>query len=305
MSNLPLKILITGVNGQLGRQLLVSAPKRCGDRPLHLLLMSRKDLDLADLQACRAVVMEHRPDWILNAAAYTAVDRAESEPTLAASVNAHAPAAMAEALVECKTGGQFLQISTDFVFAGAQGEPYRPEDPVQPLGVYGRTKAEGEQAVLCFLGPQRAAVLRTSWVYGPVGTNFVATMLHLMRERTELAVVADQLGCPTATVGLAQACWRLIERELAGVWHWSDAGAASWFDFAVAISELSIEFGLLEKAAVLRPIPTHAYPTIARRPSYSLLDCISTREALGLEGQHWRAALKGVLAVMARHQGSG
>ncbi len=302
MSSLPLKILITGVNGQLGRQLLASAPKRCGNRPLHLLPMSRESLDLADPQACRAVVLAHRPDWILNAAAYTAVDRAESEPALAAAVNAQAPAALAEALVELNTGSKLLQVSTDFVFAGTQGEPYRPDDPLQPLGVYGRTKAEGEQAVLRCLGPQRSAVLRTSWVYGPVGSNFVATMLRLLRERTELAVVADQVGCPTATFGLAQACWGLIERELAGVWHWSDAGVASWFDFAVAIAELSTELGLLAKHVEVRPIPTDAYPTPARRPAYSLLDCVGTREALGLEAQHWRVALKGVLEQIARNQ---
>ena len=248
--------------------------------------------------ACREAVERHRPDWVLNAGAYTAVDRAESEPELAEVVNAGAPGAFAEALAA--VGGRLLQVSTDFVFNGEQGHPYRPEQPVNPLGVYGATKAEGERRAATALPPERLCLLRTSWVYGPVGANFCLTMLRLHRARATagepLRVVADQVGCPTATHGLAEACWRAIERELSGRHHWSDCGAASWYDFAVAIGALGTGCGLLEQPAQVRPITTADYPTPARRPPYSLLDCTDTRRALDLEGQHWQASLAEVLA---------
>jgi dTDP-4-dehydrorhamnose reductase len=290
-----MKILLTGATGQLGQQLVRSAPSQLGGEPLELVPLGRAQLDLADAVACRQMVHQQQPHWVLNAGAYTAVDRAEAEPDLAEAVNAAAPRALAEALAAEGQAGCMLQISTDFVFNGAQGHPYRPSDRLQPLGVYGRSKAMGETAVQEVLGPDRATVLRTSWVYGPVGSNFVATMLRLHRERSNLAVVADQVGCPTSTLGLAQACWRVIDRQLGGVLHWSDAGAASWYDFAVAIGELGVSTGVLERAAEVAPIPSSAYPTPAQRPSYSLLDCQASWERLGCRPPHWRTALEQVL----------
>jgi dTDP-4-dehydrorhamnose reductase len=284
-----MKVLLTGAAGQLGQALIASrAPE------VELIACSRAELDLADAEACRAAVQRHRPDWVLNAGAYTAVDRAESEPELAAAVNAGAPAAFAEALAA--TGGRLLQVSTDFVFNGAQGSPYRPEQPLDPLGVYGATKAAGEAAALQLPG---ARVLRTSWVYGPVGQNFCRTMLRLHRDREQLGVVADQVGCPTSTLTLAAACWRALDVEGPRILHWSDAGAASWYDFAVAIGELGVQAGLLERAARVKPLSTADYPTPAKRPSYSLLDCSTSREALGLEPLHWRVALAGVMASLS------
>jgi dTDP-4-dehydrorhamnose reductase len=282
-----MKVLLTGAAGQLGQALIASRPPG-----MELIACGRAELDLADPEACRAAVRLHRPDWVLNAGAYTAVDKAESEPELAAAVNAGAPAAFAEALAE--TGSRLLQLSTDFVFNGQQGSPYRPEQPVDPLGVYGATKAAGEEAALQLPG---ARVLRTSWVYGPVGKNFCLTMLRLHGLKAEagepLGVVADQVGCPTSTGTLAAACWRALEAraEDPPILHWSDAGAASWYDFAVAIGELGVQIGLLERAARVHPLTTADYPTPARRPSYSLLECSTTREALGLERLHWREAL--------------
>ncbi|MEB3200505.1 MAG: dTDP-4-dehydrorhamnose reductase [Synechococcaceae cyanobacterium] len=291
-----MKVLLTGAGGQLGRALLASRPPG-----ITLVVTGRAELDLADAEACRALVCRERPDWVLNAGAYTAVDRAETEPELALAVNGAAPAAFAEALAE--RSGRLLQLSTDFVFAGQQGHPYRPQQPVAPLGVYGSSKAEGERAALEILGPSHATVLRTSWVYGPVGHNFCLTMLRLHRQRgasgEALGVVADQVGCPTATHTLAQACWAAIARQLTGLQHWCDAGAASWYDFAVAIGELGVEAGLLEQAAPVRPLTTAEYPTPARRPSYSLLDASGTRQALGLEPRHWRQALREVLAELS------
>jgi dTDP-4-dehydrorhamnose reductase len=292
-----MKVLLTGAAGQLGRALLAFRPEG-----VQLVACTRAELDLADPAACRAAVASHRPDWVLNAGAYTAVDKAESEPELAQAVNAGAPGAFAEALA--LTGGRMFQISTDFVFDGRQGSPYLPDQALNPLGVYGATKASGERAVLEALPLGRRAVLRTSWVYGPVGKNFLLTMLRLHRLKAAagepLGVVADQVGCPTSTAGLAQACWRLIERfgepdHLPPVWHWSDAGAASWYDFAVAIGELGVAAGVLKQAAQVRPITTADYPTPAQRPGYALLDCTTTRELLEMPPTHWRQALGQVI----------
>jgi dTDP-4-dehydrorhamnose reductase len=284
-----MKVLLTGATGQLGQALIASKPPG-----VELIACPRAELDLASAEACRAAVHAHGPDWVLNAGAYTAVDKAESEPELAQAVNAGAPAAFAQALAS--TGGRLLQLSTDFVFNGGQGSPYKPEQPVDPLGVYGATKAEAEAAALALPG---ALVLRTSWLYGPVGHNFCCTMLRLHREREQLGVVADQVGCPTSTATLVNACWRAIGlQEGPRILHWSDTGVASWYDFAVAIGELGVQAGLLKRAARVKPLTTADYPTPARRPSYSLLDCSLSRVALGLEPLHWREALEAVLASL-------
>lgn len=299
-----MKVLLTGAAGQLGHALR----QQCPDG-LQLIATSRSGgdgllaLDLADAEACRAAVRQHRPDWVLNGGAYTAVDKAESEPELALAVNGGAPRAFAEALLE--TGGRLLQVSTDFVFNGQQGSPYRPEQARDPLGAYGRTKAAGEEALETVLGGSgRGVILRTSWVIGPVGKNFALTMLRLHRERgasgQALGVVEDQVGCPTSTHTLAAACWRTITTGInEPVLHWSDAGAASWYDVAVAVGELSLELGLLERPAVVKAITTAEYPLPAQRPSYSLLACSGTRRALGLEPIQWRQALRALLAAAA------
>jgi len=302
-----MRVLLTGRDGQLGQALTASIPDR-----VTLIATRRAELDLADPEACRRAVHTHQPDWVLNAGAYTAVDRAESETDLAMAVNAGAPAAFVEALAA--SGGRLLQVSTDFVFDGSQGSPYLPDTAIHPLGTYGLTKAEGERAALALPG---ARVLRTSWVYGPVGRNFCLTMLRLHASKAaageELAVVADQVGCPTATHTLAAACWRAIGADPGGeggsagdnaestarLLHWSDAGAASWYDFAVAIGELGVACGLLERAAPVRPITSADYPTPAQRPAYSLLACEASRRQLGLEPLHWRTALAQVLGRLA------
>lgn len=319
-----MRVLLTGAAGQLGQALRQRLPEG-----VELIATSRSGarshgagggnallaLDLADAEACRRAVHEHRPDWVLNAGAYTAVDRAESEAELALAVNGGAPRAFAEALAQ--TGGRLLQVSTDFVFDGRQGSPYRPEQGRRPLGVYGASKAAGEEAVEQVLGAAgRGVILRTSWVMGPVGRNFALTMLRLHRERgaagPALGVVADQVGCPTSTLTLAAACWRLITHAasrthadpLPPVLHWSDAGAASWYDVAVAVGDLALELGLLEQAAPVNPITTAEYPLPAPRPSYSLLECSGTRERLELEPLHWRAALREMLRQVPAAAGS-
>lgn len=289
-----MKILLTGAAGQLGHALRQQVPAG-----VELIATSRRELDLADADACRTAVLNHRPDWVLNAGAYTAVDKAESELELALAVNGGAPRAFAEALLE--TGGRLLQVSTDFVFNGQQGSPYLPEQSRDPLGVYGATKAKGEETVEQLLAASgQGVILRTSWVMGPVGKNFALTMLRLQREREQIGVVADQVGCPTSTASLAAACWRVITANVQEpVLHWSDAGAASWFDVAVAVGELAQELGLLEQPALANPLTTADYPLPAQRPSYSLLECSGSRKALDLPALHWRQALRQLLEAVA------
>ena len=289
-----MKVLLTGAAGQLGQALRSSCPAG-----LELIATCRDELDLSEAAACRAAVERHRPDWVLNAGAYTAVDKAEAEPDLANAVNGEAPRAFAEAIQQ--VGGRLLQLSTDFVFNGRQGSPYRVEQPRDPLGIYGASKARGEEAIETVLGDNgQATVLRTSWVMAPVGRNFALTMLRLHRERDQLGVVADQVGCPSSTLNLANACWRLISsnKQQPAVLHWCDAGAASWYDVSVAVGELAAELGLIEAPANVKPIRTEDYPTPAQRPAYSLLDCSSTREQLELDGEHWRQALRAVLRAV-------
>ena len=300
-----MKVLLTGAAGQLGQALSQQLPAG-----VELIATCRSGgngllaLELAEAEACRLAIRDHRPDWVLNAGAYTAVDKAESESELALAVNGGAPRAFAEALLE--TGGRLLQVSTDFVFNGSQGSPYRLEQKRDPLGVYGCSKAAGEEAVEQLLGPAaggagagRGVILRTSWVMGPVGKNFALTMLRLHRERQQIGVVEDQVGCPTSTHTLAAACWRVISAGIsAPVLHWSDAGAASWFDVAVAVGELAQELGLLEQPALVNPLTTAEYPLPAQRPSYSLLDCSGSRKALGLAPTPWRQALRQLLVTL-------
>jgi len=295
-----MKVLLTGAAGQLGQALIASAPQG-----LELMATSRNGgpgqqaLDLANASACRTAVQEYQPDWVLNAGAYTAVDKAEAEPVLAHAVNGSAPRAFAEAIQT--HGGRLLQLSTDFVFNGKQGSPYRVDQSRDPLGVYGASKASGEEAVEELLGASgQGVVLRTSWVMGPVGKNFALTMLRLHREREQLGVVADQVGCPSSTLNLAMACWTVITSsregmELPPVLHWCDGGVASWYDVSVAVGELALDLGLLEHAATVNPISSADYPTPATRPGYSLLDCQASRQVLQLEAQHWRSALRDVL----------
>jgi dTDP-4-dehydrorhamnose reductase len=275
-----MKVLITGAGGQLGRALQASAPPHAVVTAIDL-----AELDLTDASAIRARLLEDRPDLVINAAAYTAVDKAESEEAIARAINAQAVDAMVSALQE--TGGKLAHVSTDFVFDGQSASPYQPSDARAPLSVYGATKAGGEDA----LRPEDLLV-RTSWVYTAGGANFVRTMLRLMGEKDALRVVSDQIGSPTWAPGLAQVLWGLIERNASGTFHHSDAGVASWYDFAVAIQEEALAAGLLDRAIPIEPIPTTAYPTPARRPAFSLLDCSATRELLGDGHTHWRTNLR-------------
>jgi dTDP-4-dehydrorhamnose reductase len=286
------KVLIAGAAGQVGRALVDSAPT-----PIEVVKCPHQGLDVADERAVLTCIRLHAPDVIVNAAAYTAVDRAESEPELARRVNSDGPRYLALAARE--VGARLVHISTDFVFDGASSIPYPPDAPTNPLNVYGVTKRAGEQAVLEVL-PERSVVLRTSWVYAAEGSNFVRTMLRVMGANAAVRVVADQVGTPTAARSVAQAIWKLMERpSLTGIHHWSDAGVASWYDFAVAIADIAEPLGLLPSTITVTPISTEEYPTVARRPRYSVLDKRSLA-VLGIGPVHWRRQLQGVLGELGR-----
>jgi dTDP-4-dehydrorhamnose reductase len=284
------KVLIAGIGGQVGRSLLAVAPDAT-----QLLTTSRKELDIADGHAVSEYVRSHSPDVIINAAAHTAVDRAESEPDLARKINGAGPRYLAEAARE--TGARLIHISTDFVFDGTASKPYKPDAVTNPLSVYGTTKLEGEQAVLEIL-PERSVVVRTAWVYAAAGSNFVRTMLRVMKANGSVRVVADQVGTPTAAAAFAEALWGIVAKpEIKGLHHWTDAGVASWYDFAVAIAEEGAQLGLVSDEVTVTPIGTVDYPTPARRPSYSVLDKTSLA-AFDLVPVHWRKRLRDVLGEM-------
>jgi len=304
-----MRILITGSTGQLGQQLRNSAPKTVlGEQP-SLVCLDRHSLDMSDLDACRKAIREIEPDWLINAAAYTQVDKAEREPQLAYLVNVDAPEVMSREMAHIN--GKMLQLSTDFVFDGNKSRPYQPEDQVNPLSVYGASKAAGEEAVLSNLvtaHTKNGYVLRTSWLYGSTGKNFFRTMLRLHSQQQEIRVISDHIGCPTSTRSLAPCCWKIVEnasREdnggLPSRLHWSDAGVSSWYDFTVAIGELGISLGLLDKSATVVPISMDEYPMDAPRPSFSLLNTSLTRKYLNMKVSHWRDELQRVAKEMVDH----
>ena len=251
---------------------------------------TRAELDLTSADSVRSYFAGKNFAAIINPAAYTAVDKAESEIGAAFATNALGPALLAEAA----KGTPIVHISTDYVFDGRLDRPYVESDPTGPTGVYGASKLAGEAAVLAAHADD-SAILRVAWVYSPFGANFVRTMLRLMRERKELRVVADQIGTPTHTRSLAWAIWSLIERDARGLLHFTDAGTASWYDFAVAIQEESVRLGLLAREIPIIPIATADYPTRATRPVYSVLDKSECWALLGAPARHWRAELRDML----------
>jgi len=284
-----MKVLIVGGNGQLGKGLSRTAPAEAS-----IVSHDIDTLDITDAGAIAAVVSEIQPDIVFNAAAYTAVDKAESEEEAALAVNATAVGYLADAAR--RTDARFVHVSTDFVFDGRSGVPYTPDALTAPIGAYGRTKLAGEEAA-----GDDALIVRTAWVYAPNGGNFVRTMLRLMAERPEVRVVADQIGTPTYAPGLAAALWTMAAKGTKGIHHYTDAGACSWYDFAVAIQEEALAAGLLDKAVPVIPINASEYPTPAQRPHYSVLDKTSTFAVLGRPTPHWRENLRKMMAEIKTH----
>ncbi|MEB2645103.1 dTDP-4-dehydrorhamnose reductase [Pseudomonas canadensis] len=286
-----MKILITGQHGQVSRELQL----RLQDLG-ELIVLGRDQLDLADADQIRQQVRAHRPGLIINAAAHTAVDLAESEPDAAFAINAIAPGILAE---EAKALGiPLIHYSTDYVFDGSKPAPYTETDTPNPLGVYGQSKLAGEQAITAVGGEH--LILRTSWVYSNHGKNFLLTMQRLLQEKPQMRIVADQIGAPTWAGSIANSTRALIERWQAGepgewgIYHLTAGGETSWFGFAQAIGEHLREQG--KACAELEPIPSSAYPTPAQRPLNSRLDCGRLLQQWHVSQPHWQDALRECLA---------
>ncbi len=282
------RILITGANGQLGQELQqILAPIG------KVTAAGRDRLDLAQPDTIDSVIDTVQPDVIVNAAAYTAVDKAESEIEQAIAVNGTGVGLLAQKAKDLNA--QLIHISTDYVFDGTQSTPYGETDPTNPLGAYGQSKLMGEQAIDRVGGD--AIIIRTAWVYGVGGTgNFVKTMLRLGREREEIRVVSDQIGSPTWTGDLAAAIATLIQQfPASGIYHYTNSGVASWYDFAVAIFTEAEQLGYPLTVQRVLPITTAEYPTPARRPGYSVLSCAKIAAVLGTYPPHWRQGLRKML----------
>ncbi|ALR16698.1 dTDP-4-dehydrorhamnose reductase [Vibrio natriegens] len=297
-----MKVIVTGKGGQLAWELGQTKPAK-----VELISLGIQELDISNAAQVNEVLTAHSPDIVINAAAYTAVDKAESEQEVAYAVNQTGSENLANTCKEI--GARLIQVSTDFVFDGAKTTPYQTDDTPNPINVYGDSKLQGDKAIANILGDQ-ATIIRTAWVYSTNGNNFVKTMLRLMTEKDRLGIVYDQVGTPTWAKGLAQMIWALTAKlaknaltqdRQTQVLHWTDAGVASWYDFAVAIQELAIEKGMLSHRIPVRPIPASSYPTPAKRPSFSVIDKSKAELASGVETVHWREQLSAMLDELSLH----
>jgi dTDP-4-dehydrorhamnose reductase len=293
------EILLIGKMGQVGQELqrsLATLGTVTG--------VGHAELDLSQPAAVRELIRQVQPNLVVNAAAYTAVDKAESEVDLARVINGDAPTVMAEEAQ--RIGASLIHISTDYVFDGQKNTPYLETDRPDPVGAYGKTKWAGEQGIIQVYAQSEVpyAILRTAWVYGTWGkSNFVKTMLRLGAERPEIRVVADQVGTPTWSADIAGAIASLASYfseapTAGGIYHFTNSGVASWYDFAVAIFEEARALGFEVKCDRVIPITTAEYPTPATRPAYSVLSCRKISEILGTHPPHWRQALRSMLTEL-------
>ncbi len=285
-----LRILIAGADGQVGSELRKAAPTH-----VSLLALNRANLDIRDRSSVDSAIEGFRPHWIVNAAAYTDVDRAEAERDTAFAINRDGVSNLA--LAAAGVGARMIHLSTDYVFDGRKSRPYRTDDPPAPINVYGESKLAGEQAAQEALG-DNVCILRTSWVYSAQGRNFLMTMLKLMSSRSEVRVIEDQVGTPTSAASLSSAIYAAIEASLSGVYHWTDSGVASWYDFAIAIRDLAGIRSESIRGCRVMPIRSDEYPTAARRPSCSVLDKSLIRGALRISSEHWRKNLEKVISQL-------
>lgn len=291
------RILVTGANGMTGSELCAQAAAA----GWTVRAMSHADADITDARSLREAMNVFHPHVVVNCAAYTAVDRAESEPEIAMAVNGDGAANVARAAAA--VGAPIVHVSTDYVFNGNAHEPYAPSDEVDPINVYGKTKLAGEAGVKAE-NPKYVTV-RTSWVFSHRGPNFVRTMLRLATERDELKIVDDQVGRPTTATDLASALFTAAHAitdkpSLAGTYHFANAGQTSWFGFAQAIFAEATAAGET-RIPRISPIPTSEYPTPARRPAYSVLDTSSFTATFGVDPRSWRSALRDTVALSLRN----
>ncbi len=291
------RIAIIGANGQLGSAL----ENQFRATPFNIALARRPEVDLADVASIKGFIAGCEPSIVINAAAYTAVDNAESDPENAYAVNASGPAHLAEICRSLRI--PLVHYSTDYVFDGSKSGAYDETDPVSPVGVYGKSKSAGEEKIRAIL--PRHIIIRTSWLYGLHGNNFVKTMLKLGQTHETLRVVSDQQGCPTFAGDLAAAALQIVgsvfsgENEIWGTYHYANTGATSWHGFAAEIFRLAAQIPSYKMACqAIDPIPTAEYPTPARRPPNSVLDCSKIRKTFGIEIPHWKESLAGVMPEM-------
>ena len=287
-----MKILITGGSGQLGRSIKIQKPKA-----FELVALDKQELNIFNKKELSKKIKSYKPDWIINAAAYTNVDGAESNKELALKVNRDGPKFISEILSDF--GGNLLHISTDFVFDGNSRVPYKPSDQTNPISFYGKSKFLGEEEIKkIFYLNKRFVILRTSWLMGPFGKNFAKTMMKLHQEKEFLKVVNDQIGCPTSTISLANICWEIIKKNnfkrndnFPEIMHWCDKGSTSWFEVAKEVGEIGLKLNKISKIAKVIPISSRNYNSLAQRPCYSVLDTKETEEVLGLNPLNWKESL--------------
>ncbi len=287
-----MKILLTGASGQLGKSIKIQKPKN-----LELITFNKFDLNILDKKKLSEKIKFHKPDWVINAAAYTNVEEAETNKELALKVNKDGPKFISEILGDI--GGNLIHISTDFVFNGNSSVPYKPNDHANPLSVYGNSKLLGEKEIEKVSSlKNKAFIIRTSWLMGPYGNNFANTMLKLHNSQDTIKVVEDQVGCLTSTISLANICWEIInkkssnnELKLPLIMHWCDKGVTNWYEIADEIGNIGMKLNIIKKKAKIIPIKTNEYPYIAQRPLYSVLDTSETQKILNINASNWRESL--------------
>ena len=287
-----MKVLITGANGQLGKTLKETAPSN-----IKLITPTRDELDLSNSEKCIKFIALNKPDWIINCAAYTDVDKAEIEKKIAIQINSESIGAITYALNE--TGGNLIHISSDYVFNGEINFAYPTNHPISPISSYGLSKAMGEKKILSFKDKKNYFyIIRTSWLISPYRINFLLKMINLHNTKKNISVVSDQIGCPTSTYSLADLCWTIVSKDhninnLKNplILHWSDSGIASWYDLSIAIGEIGENLGLIKKQAYVEPIKSENYQTLAKRPKFSLLDCSKSLNSFNINQRHWRKTL--------------
>lgn len=289
MNNKQLTILVTGANGQLGKELQVLAP---GFSDYRFLFVTKEDLNIGDTDATKKYFSEHKIDYCINCAAYTAVDKAETERSTAFLINAIAVATLAKICEENKT--QLIHISTDYVFDGTTSQPYKETDNTNSVSVYGKSKLQGEAWAI--QNAPSTIIIRTAWLYSSFKANFVKTMLRLMKEKESINVVNDQFGCPTYAADLALAIMQIIvsnkSNKNPGIYHYTNAGVTNWYEFAVAIKNIT------KSNCTVNPISTAQYPTAAKRPAYSVLDTSKIKDVFALSIPDWEDSLQKCLALI-------
>ena len=294
-----MKIVLTGSSGQLG-----SAIKKLKPKNFELICLDRSKLNLENSKECLNTIYELKPNWIINSAAFTNVDGAEINREIAYKVNTIAPKTFAKGLKQ--VGGKILQISSDYVFDGFKSTPYKVNDSMNPKSIYGESKFFAEKAIDELLGESNQyIILRTSWLMGPIGNNFLLTMLRLHKTKKEIKVVSDQIGSMTSTLNLSKTIWELIQItnnlstkniSFPKVHHWNDNGEISWYELAVEIGKIASEIGLINEPATVIPIRSKEYKFSTFRPKYSVLDCESTEEFIKLNRTYWKNSLFDILS---------